>query len=47
MMLIKLIVELVTGGISGFAANKLMGSDSSSQLKNLGMGLIGGNVWGI
>ena len=46
MMLIKLIVELVTGGISGFSANKLMGSDSSSLLKNVGLGLIGGVVGG-
>ena len=45
-MLIKLIVELVIGGLSGCAAAKLMGSDSKSILKNVLLGLGGGVVGG-
>ena len=45
-MLIKLILELVVGGLCGCAANKLMKGDSSSILKNMVLGLIGGVVGG-
>ena len=46
-MLIKLILELVVGGLCGCAANKLMKGDSSSILKNVVLGLIGGVVGGL
>jgi uncharacterized membrane protein YeaQ/YmgE (transglycosylase-associated protein family) len=45
-MLIKLIIELVIGGLSGCAANKLMKSNSSSTLKNVILGIAGGAVGG-
>ncbi len=45
-MLIKLIIELVIGGLCGCAANKLMKNDSSSILKNVILGVIGGIVGG-
>ena len=45
-MLIKLIIELVIGGLSGYAANKLMKSNSSSTLKNVILGIAGGAVGG-
>ncbi len=45
-MLIKLIIELVIGGLSGCAANKLMKSNSSSTLKNVVLGIAGGAVGG-
>ena len=46
-MLIKIIVELVIGGLCGFAANKIMNGDSGSILKNVIIGLIGGVVGGV
>ena len=46
-MLIKLLVELVVGGLSGFAANKIMKSDSGSILKNVLLGVVGGIVGGL
>ena len=45
-MLIKLIIELVIGGLCGFAANKIMKSDSGSILKNVILGIVGGLVGG-
>ena len=45
-MLIKLIVALAIGGLSGFAANKLMKGDSSNILKNVLLGVVGGIVGG-
>ena len=45
-MIWKLLVELVIGGLCGFAANKLMGGDSGSILKNVILGLVGGLVGG-
>ena len=45
-MLIKLIIELVIGGLCGFAANKLMKGNSSSILKNVILGIVGGVVGG-
>ena len=46
-MLIKLIIEIVIGGLCGYAANKSMKGDTSSILKNIGLGIIGGFVGGI
>ena len=46
-MLIKLIVELVIGGLCGFAANKLMKGKTDSILKNVLLGLGGGFVGGL
>ena len=46
-MLIKLILELVVGGLCGCAANKIMKGDSSSILKNVLLGIDGGIVAGI
>ena len=46
-MLIKLIIEIVIGGLCGYAANKIMKGDTSSILKNIGLGIIGGFVGGI
>ncbi|MBQ4167085.1 MAG: GlsB/YeaQ/YmgE family stress response membrane protein [Clostridia bacterium] len=45
-MIWKLLIELVIGGLCGFAANKLMGGDSGSILKNVILGLVGGLVGG-
>ena len=45
-MLIKLLIELAVGGLCGFAANKLMNGDSSSVLKNVLLGVVGGIVGG-
>jgi uncharacterized membrane protein YeaQ/YmgE (transglycosylase-associated protein family) len=46
-MIWKLLIELVIGGLCGFAANKLMGGDSGSILKNVILGLVGGVVGGL
>ncbi len=46
-MLIKLLIELVIGGLCGFAANKIMNGDSSSILKNVILGVVGGIVGGL
>ena len=46
-MLIKLIIEIVIGGLCGYAANKIMKGDTSNILKNIGLGIIGGFVGGI
>ena len=45
-MLIKLIIELVVGGLCGCAANKIMKGDTKSILKNVLLGLGGGIVGG-
>ena len=45
-MLVKLLIELIVGGLCGFAANKLMKGDSSSILKNVILGVVGGIVGG-
>ena len=45
-MLIKLIIELVIGGVCGFAANKIMKEDSGSIMKNVILGVVGGLVGG-
>ncbi len=46
-MLLKLIIELVIGGLCGFAANKLMNGKSDSILKNVLLGIVGGIVGGL
>lgn len=45
-MLIKLIVELVIGGLCGFAANRIMHGKSDGILLNVILGLVGGVVGG-
>ncbi|MBO7358855.1 MAG: GlsB/YeaQ/YmgE family stress response membrane protein [Clostridia bacterium] len=45
-MLIKLLVALVIGGVSGFAANKLMKGKSDNIVLNVILGLVGGLVGG-
>ena len=44
---LQLIIELVIGGLCGFAGNKIMKADSSSILKNVLLGLVGGFVGGL
>ena len=46
-MVWKLLTELVIGALCGFAANKIMGGDSGSILKNIIFGLVGGLVGGL
>ena len=46
-MLIKLLIELVIGGLCGYAANRLMKSKSDNILHNVILGLIGGLVGGL
>ena len=45
-MLGQLILELVIGGVCGFAANKIMKGRSEGFLKNALLGIIGGIVGG-
>lgn len=45
-MLIKLLVSLCVGALSGFAANKIMKGRSEGFLKNALLGIIGGIVGG-
>ena len=46
-MLIKLLVEIVVGGLCGYATNLLMKGDTSSILKNVILGVVGGFVGGL
>ena len=46
-MLLKLIIELVIGGICGYAANLIMKGNTKSILLNIVLGLIGGVVGGL
>ena len=46
-MLIKLLVELVIGGLCGYAANTIMKGKTDSILKNVLLGLAGGVVGGL
>lgn len=46
-MLWKLLVELVVGGLCGFAANKIMKGKTDSILLNVVLGLVGGLVGGL
>ena len=45
-MLIKLLIELVTGGLCGYAANRLMKGKTDSILLNVVLGVVGGIVGG-
>lgn len=45
-MLIKLLIELVIGGLCGYAANRIMKGETDSVLWNVVLGLIGGVVGG-
>ena len=45
-MLIKLIVTLVIGGLCGTVASKIMKSQSTSLLRNISLGVVGGVVGG-
>lgn len=46
-MLIKLIVELVIGGLCGYAANRIMHGKSDDIILNVILGLVGGVVGGV
>ncbi len=46
-MIIKLLVELVIGGLCGYAANRIMGGKTSDILLNVILGLVGGVVGGV
>ena len=46
-MLIKLLIEIVIGGLCGYAANTIMKGDNSSILKNVLLGVGGGFVGGL
>ena len=46
-MLIKLIAEIILGGLCGYAANRIMKGDTSSILKNVILGVVGGFVGGL
>ena len=46
-MLIRLIVEIIIGGICGYAANSIMKADTSNTLKNIILGIVGGFVGGL
>ena len=46
-MLIKLIIEIVIGGICGYVANIIMGGKNKSILQNVILGVIGGFVGGL
>ncbi len=45
-MWIKLLVELVIGGLCGYAANLIMKGNSKGILKNVLLGVVGGIVGG-
>ncbi len=45
-MLIKLRIELVIGGLCGYAANRLMKGKTDSILLNVVLGVVGGIVGG-
>ena len=46
-MLIKLIIEIVIGGICGYIANKIMKGKTDSILRNVLLGVGGGFVGGL
>jgi len=46
-MLIKLLIEIVLGGVCGYAANTIMKGDNSNILKNVLLGIVGGFVGGL
>lgn len=46
-MLIKLLIELVIGGLCGYGANRIMKGNTNSILFNVILGLAGGLVGGL
>ena len=46
-MLLKLIIELVIGGLCGYAANRIMHRRTDDILMNVLLGLVGGFVGGL
>ena len=46
-MLVKLIIELVIGGLCGWAANVIMNGKSGGILRNGILGIVGGFVGGL
>ncbi|MBQ1410499.1 MAG: GlsB/YeaQ/YmgE family stress response membrane protein [Oscillospiraceae bacterium] len=46
-MLIKLLVEIVIGGLCGYAANRIMKGKSDDIIANVLLGLVGGVVGGL
>ena len=46
-MLIKLLIELVIGGLCGYAANRIMKGKTDNILHNVILGLVGGLVGGL
>ena len=46
-MLIKLLIEIVIGGLCGYAANRIMKGNSDNILQNVLLGLAGGFVGGL
>ena len=46
-MLIKLISEIVIGGVCGYIANGIMKGKSNSILQNVILGVVGGFVGGL
>ena len=46
-MLVKLLIEIVIGGLCGYAANRIMKGNTGSILKNVLLGIVGGFVGGL
>ena len=46
-MLVQLLIEIVIGGLCGFAANKIMGGKTDNILMNVLLGIGGGFVGGL
>lgn len=46
-MLIKLLVEIVIGGLCGYAANTIMKANNSNMLHNVILGVVGGFIGGL
>ncbi len=46
-MLIKLLIELVLGGVAGYAAAGIMKADQSNIVMNVILGVVGGIVGGL
>ena len=46
-MLIQLLIEIVVGGLCGYAAMTLMKGDNSNMLRNVLLGVVGGFVGGL
>ncbi len=46
-MLIQLLIEIVIGGLCGYAAMLIMKGDASNILRNVLLGVVGGFVGGL